>query len=503
MISATMLGKILGMLRDMLLAYYYGTGVEAQAYLVASRLPLNFFDFALGAMIGSAFIPTFNDVLKKQGKERGLKFANEFVNGVVYIAMILAAVGMMLAPILIRVTAGGLNSVSYALAVDLTRIMFPMMIFTAMAFAFVGILQSFGEFNVPAAISVVANLIMIVYLIFFSPTFGIQGLALAMVIGWFLQMFIQVPFLRKRGFVYKPILKFTCTELKTVGVIVGPILISTWVQPINVFVNTYLASGIDGGPAVVVLEYANKVFMIIAGVFILAVTNLVFPSLARFLATKEIKKFTELLTSGLRMVLFFMAPVTAGIIVFSQPVIRVIYQRGAFTSAEATMTAEALAFYTIGIVFFGFREMLNKAFYAYGDSKRPMKIAIIGITFNIVASIVLVRLWGTNGLAIAASISAVLMAVMLAYSFNRHIHKVFGKDEWVYSGKVVLNTVIMGLVIKGLYTWLLNTYSVEGVLWDIIRMVLCTLVGVIIYFATARVLKIEIPKLTLDRGEGA
>ena len=501
-ISATMLGKILGMVRDMMLAYYYGTGSEAVAFITASRLPLNFFDFALGAVIGSAFIPTFNEVLKLKGRDYGLRFANEFVNVILYIAMILATLGMGLAPFLVRLVAGGLTGETYELTVQLTRVMFPMLIFTAVAFAFVGILQSFGEFNVPAAISIISNLVMIVYFVTMNQRFGVEGLAVAMVIGWACQMLVQVPFLVKRGFRYSPVIRFTASELRSVAVIMGPILISTWVQPINVFVNTYLASHIEDGTAVAVLEYANKVYIIIAGVFVLAVTNLVFPSLARFLAADDMDHFSQLLSNALRMVIFFMIPVSVGVILFSEPIVRILYQRGATDASQGTQIAGALIFYTLGIVFYGFREILSKAYYAYGDSRTPMNIAIVGIAFNITLSIILVRTMGLNGLALAASLAALLMAFMMAWDFNRQKHRIIHGSDLIYTVKALVMALIMGVAVWASNEWMLRRLGEESLIMVIVSMTVSTVLGVVIYFAGARLVRLSMPKLVIDDGNG-
>lgn len=498
MISATMIGKVLGMVRDMLMSYYYGTGMEAKAFFAAARLPLNFFDFALGAAVSAAFIPTFNEVLKLKGKEKGLNFANEFINFVLYASLLLTAIGMSFAPFFTRLIAGGYDQATLALTVELTKLMFPMLIFTALAFTFVGILQSFGEFNVPAAISVVSNLVIILYLLVMNDEFGIKGMAVAMIIGWCLQMLVQVPFLWKKGLRFKPVIKFRSEELKKVGLVMVPILISTWVQPINVFVNTYLASGIGDGSAVPILEYANKLYIIIGGVIILAITNLIFPSLSKFLAVRDVEKFSALLKSALRMVMFFMTPITVGVMIFSEELIILLYGRGEFTQSDIHLTAMALFFYSTGIVFYGFREVLNRAYFAYGDSRTPMNYAIIGITFNILLSIILVQVLEINGLTIAASLAALFMAVLLLRDFNKNKAVIFDMDELIYMLKALGLSLVMGAVVWMTYDLLGNRFNTEAMMWMLINIVISTALGIVVYFTLAKVVGLHMPTLQID-----
>lgn len=502
MISATMLGKVLGLVRDMILANLFGTGTAYSAFVVASRLPLNFFDIALGAAVSSAFIPTFNEVIKTKGKDKGITFANEFINIVFYVALFLTAIGMAFTPFFVSIIGGNLAPETYTLAVELTRIMFPMLIFAALAFSFVGILQSFGEFNVPAAISVISNLVIILYIVLFNRRFGIQGLAVAMVVGWAMQMAVQLPFLYKKGMALKPVIHFHSKELKQVGIIMIPILISTWVQPINIWVNTRLAAGISAtsDAEVAVLDYANKLFIIIAGVIVLAITNLIFPSLSKYLATGDKKSYRKLLTSALQMVLFYMTPITIGVIVLSEPLVRLLYMRGEFGEEDVRLVAMALNFYGAGIVFYGFREVLNKAYYAIGDAKTPMNLAVVGIGVNIALSFILVKPYGANGLAAAASLAAFFLSSVLLWRFNKTKEAIAGGRELLYAVKALISALVMGMAVKVSYGYLAKMVTESGVFINAGAIGASVVIGVGLYFLLARLLGMKIPSLHIERG---
>ena len=206
MVIATMLAKVMGMVRDIFFAGNYGTGIEASAFLNASRIPLLFFDLTLGAAILSTFIPVFNRYLEKGDKKGAFDFSNSFINLVVIISTAFCIIGVIFAKNLADFIAPGMSVEARTLTSQLLMVLLPTTIFTSLAFAFVGILQSFDEFNIPAIISLVSNLAVIIYLLFLNKTYGIFGVAVAMLIGWSLQVFVQIPSLIKKGYRYRFIL---------------------------------------------------------------------------------------------------------------------------------------------------------------------------------------------------------------------------------------------------------------------------------------------------------
>lgn len=265
MAAATFLAKVCGLIRDMLIAAFFGTGMEADAYLTATKLPTTLFDLVIGGVISAAFIPIFNSVLKKESKKGALEFANRFIGMVLLITGLIAFFGIVFSDKLIWFMAPDFDFETHNLAMRLSSIMFPMIICTGLAFSFVGILQSFGEYNVPAIMSLVSNLAVILYFVLFGKKFGVYGLAFTMVIAWGLQALIQVPSLIKFQFKFRPSINLKDKNVKAAMRLAFPMLVSTWVQPLYTIVNTRLASGIERG--VSSLEYANRLYIVITGVF--------------------------------------------------------------------------------------------------------------------------------------------------------------------------------------------------------------------------------------------
>ena len=276
----TVISKFLGLFRDIVFAKYYGTGYVANAFFAAIRIPTQLVDIILSSAIVSTFVPIFNQVLQKDGKDKANKFANNFVNIVALISTAIAIIGIIFAPQIVKALAGGFDTQTFNLTVELIKITFPMIIFTAIAYSLVGFLQSYGQFNIPAMISAVSNLVIIIFLLLFREKFGIHGVAGCMLFAWLLQVLIQVPFAKKYGYPFILHIDFKDENIKRVFLLSIPILISTAVLPINNLVSTRLASGM-GDNAVSAMEYAYKLYVVISGVFTYAIGNIIFPEMSR------------------------------------------------------------------------------------------------------------------------------------------------------------------------------------------------------------------------------
>jgi murein biosynthesis integral membrane protein MurJ len=498
MIFATLAAKILGMVRDILLAGQYGTGMEAVAFLTASRIPLLFFDLGLGAAISSTFIPVFNQYLERGDKDAAVEFSNQFLNIIILVSSFITLIGIIFSRQWVNIIAAGLDEKTYALTVQLVQILFPMIIFTGIAYAFVGILQSFNEFNVPAAISLISNGIVIFYFLFLVKHFGIFGLALTMLFAWLAQVIVQIPFLIKKGYSYRPVISFTSEGIKRVSMLIIPILISTWVQPINAMVNIRLASYLNRGEAVAALDYANRTYIIVIGVFTYALGNVIFPSLSRMNAANNKEEFAKTLNTALRAVIYFIFPLMVGFIILRTAMVRFIYERGAFDSLSTQLTSTALLYYSLGMVGFGIQEIMNKAFYALHDASTPMKIGVAGITLNIVLSFILVQYMGIGGLALAASIAAITISITLAAFINKRVGGIINSLVFYDLGKIAAASLIMGVIAAATHRFAGSILGDNTLLKQILNLSLTGLVGMLVYAVLTLILGVKEAKIALD-----
>jgi len=494
----TLIAKALGLIRDIVFANFYGTGIEATAYFTAIKIPTQIVDLVLSSAIVSTFVPIFNDIMQKDGKEKANLFAGNFINVVTLIATLISVIGIIFAPQIVNLLAGGFDSQTAALTIQLIRITFPMIIFTAMAFSFVGILQSYGEYNVPAMISGISNLVVILFLLLFSNMTGIHGVAVCMVIAWLLQLVIQLPFAKKFGYKFNKNINFKDPNLKKVFILSVPILISTAVLPINNLVSTRLASGMEEG-AVAALEYAYKLYIVISGVFTYAIGNIIFPELSRASSDNKKEDFKEIIAKAIKLLVFILVPLTLGIIIYRQDIVSVMYERGEFTAISTMKTASALLYYTIGIIGAGIVEIMNKSFYAKQDTKTPLKVGVSIVVINAILSIMLGKTSLTfKGLALATSVTALLNAVILTYIANKKEKGLINKDLIFYILKVVVSAIIMFLTVTIINNVLKDFFNGTLIL-EIVRMVIGALLGVITYFVATMLFKVNEFKSILSK----
>ncbi len=466
MVAATLLAKICGMLRDILMANLYGTSTDAaMAFSAASRIPLLFFDIALGTAVTSAFIPVFNGYLARGEEKEAFDFANCFINLIIVITAVISALGIVFSAQAAALFAGGLQSSALALSSDLIKLLFPTIIFTGVAYCFVGVLQSYGEFLIPAIISLVSKSVLILYIAVFGDRFGIHGVALALLVAWACQCIIQIPSLIKMRYKYRPTLNFKNDGIKSVCKLALPIILSTWMQPINTMINIRLASSLNGGEAMTALDYANKLYIILVGVFTFTATNLIFPSLSRAGAGEDSDKFNSIISKAVRYVVFIIAPVMVGFLLLSTPIIRLFYERGEFNAQSTALTSTALFCYSFGMLGYGMQEMANKGFYALHDGKTPMKVAFAGIGVNIVLSVLLVAglKVGLGGLAISASVAANIIGFTLLYKLHRRTGGILTKDFGTFAVKILISVLAMGAVVLGVNRFTAHTDKIIAV----------------------------------------
>ncbi len=484
----TVISKFLGLFRDIVFAKYYGTGYVANAFFAAIRIPTQLVDIILSSAIVSTFVPIFNQVLQKDGKDKANKFANNFVNIVALISTAIAIIGIIFAPQIVKALAGGFDTQTFNLTVELIKITFPMIIFTAIAYSLVGFLQSYGQFNIPAMISAVSNLVIIIFLLLFREKFGIHGVAGCMLFAWLLQVLIQVPFAKKYGYPFGLHIDFKDENIKRVFLLSIPILISTAVLPINNLVSTRLASGM-GDNAVSAMEYAYKLYVVISGVFTYAIGNIIFPEMSRASADDNKEEYKEIINKAMRMMIYILIPLTIGITIFSKDIISVIYERGEFTAESTLVTSSILTFFSVGIIGSGIVEVMNKAFYAKQDTKSPLIAGIIMIIINVILCVTLSKFLDVKGLALATSITAIVNAITLMYMANRNV-KIITKELGTFIAKVVISALVMGVVV-----YLLNKYLQASSLINIFRMIIGAAMGVVTYYLMTYLLKANEIKL--------
>lgn len=486
-----LLAKVMGLLRETLVAGLYGQGMESDMINTATQIPLLFFDMVLGVAILSTFVPIFNKYIENYGKEKAMDFANNFSTIVGLVAIIAAIIGMLFAQPLVKIMVPGYADVPGKVeqTAALLRILFPSIVFTASAYIAVGILQSFGEFTIPSLISVVSNGVMILYLVLFGNKFGLTGVAISMFIAWALQLVVQIPHLIKFGFRYKFIFNVKDDGIKEAALIALPVLISSWVQPLCNVINMSFGSSLGDG-AVSALNWANKIYIIMVGVFAYAITNFIFPKLSRLSVGDKNDKFADMTRMSVGYIILIIGIVSALFLALAKPIISVVFEHGEFTAESSAITGTALFFYSFGMIGYAVCEVLNKSFYALSDGKTPMLTSIIGIAVNFAAAAFFIKVLklGVGGLALASAVSSTTIAVCLLFMINRRRKGVADFAFIINIVKILICTAAAFAAAKGIDVFAVRFGT--GTFITLIRLCVCSVPACIVYVLAAYALRV-------------
>ena len=496
MMLITLIGKLLGLYRDRLLAVHYGVGMQANAFYTASRIPRVFFDAVFASAIAACFIPVFSEYLIKKGKKEAFRFSGSFITIMAALCTVLSVLGIVFAQPLVQLFADGYDAQTAALAVSLTRIMFPTVLFTGVAFSFVGVLQSLGEFNIPALISTVSNCIIILYYLTLDEQFGVYGLAVAFLIGWLMQAVVQVPSLRKKGFRYYPGLDIRSEGMRKVFALMLPVMVSTWVQPINLTINSRFGSHLYNGAGVSAIENATNLYLIIAGVFVLSITNVIFPKLSRLTAGDQEGEFRQTLVTTMHSCLFFVIPMTAGLMVVSHPLVEFIYAGGEFGSFAVDITSQALFWVSLGMVGYAMQTILSRAYFARQEGRGPLLAGGAAIAVNLLLCMALTDTLKVEGLAMASAASSTVYALLLDLPLERRGQGFLTGSFLVELGKMLLATAFMAAAAWGVMN--VTGELLPGKLGLLACIGSAALAGVIVYFLAALVLGLSEAALVRD-----
>ena len=493
-----MTSRILGVVREQVLAAYFGAGNAMDAYNVAYRIPNLVRDlFAEGAMSG-AFVPTFTKHLTNQGRESAWRLGNLVINALIVITACLVVLGIVFAEPLVSVFASAYREVpgKLELTVFLTRLMLPFLTLVALAAAVMGMLNSLHRFFIPAlspAMFNVATIVCAIVLVPLMPDVGlpaITAIAIGSVVGGVAQLAVQWPVLRREGFRYQPILDWNDPGLRRVLVLMGPGTIGLAATQVNVFVNTVLATG-EGTGAVSWLNYAFRLMYLPIGLFGVSIATATLPRVSRHAATGDEPAARRTIADGLSLMLMLNVPATVGLMVLATPIVRVIFERAAFTPADTAATAAAVQFYALGLIGYSIVRIASPVFYALGQNRTPVMVSAATVLANAVLNIGLVRVMGYRGLALGTSIAALFNAIVLIFFLRRRLRGIEGGRVAGSLTRILAASAAMGATAIGvemaLSAWLPGT----GLLVQVVRLSIAIAASVGVLAAAAYLLRIR------------
>ena len=486
MMVLVLAAKISGLIRDVLIVRYMGATPDAQAFTLASQIPRNFLDVAFAAAISASFIPVFNSYLERKTKAEAFALANNFISCILIVSLAASVIGFLAAgPIaaLHLMAEGGPETAD--LMENLLRIKVFTIFTTSTAFAFIGVLQSLGGFYIPSVMSLIPNALVLVYLALFFHRFGVFGLATAFMIGNFLQLAIFIPPLRKRGFTFRPRFAPKDPGLVKIVRLTPMVLISAWLFPINNLINNLVMSN-HRPEAVVELNAATTLYLVVTGFFVLSVTNVLFPKLSRE-AAKDKSEFSGILSGAIQGVIFLLIPMAIGLWMLREPIFHFAYGGGELSAEAIYNAAYAKGFLAFGMLGFGLATILSRAFFAVMDGKTPMFVSLAAIALNVLILLLLIGHMdiGAPALASAASVTfaGVVMLIVMARKFP-----IISKKSFVNICKMIAAGIFMAVCLLGILQFM------DG-LPQILIIGTTTLLGVILYFTIGLALRINEAKL--------
>lgn len=459
---ATFSSRILGFIRDMVLARLFGATPAADAFFVAFRIPSLLRElFAEGSM-SSAFIPVFTEYRTLRSQRDAWELASAVFTTLLTIVTGITMLGILAAPWLVSILAPGFGTVpeKQALAVLLTRAMFPYLLFISLAAVAMGILNSLKAFAAPAFSPLFLNLFIIGCALWLSPLLSepILGVAIGVVAGGAAQFAMQLPSLKMRGLLFGWRFEPGHPGVRRIGRLMLPSLLGLSVTQINLTVSTILASFFAGGPTY--LFYGMRLIQFPLGIFGVALGTAILPTLSSQAARGALGELRGTLGFGLRMIFFIILPAMLGLILLRIPIVHLFFEHGSFTAQDTVATATVVLCYAVGLWAFGGVRIIAAAFYSLQDTKTPAIAAAVAVTANIGFSLLFMRELGAAGLALATALAGMVNGAILVAVLNRRL----GGVEWPAVGRSSLRVLLacVPLVVACLWVSGAEVWSRQG-----------------------------------------
>ncbi len=455
---ATLLSRILGFVRDIVIARMFGVYIYAQAFVIAFKIPNLLRDFVGEGAVNSALVPVFTEYKVKHSQKEFWELANVVLNLLLVVLMAITLLGMLFSPIIVRLIAPGFIASPEKLeaTVKLTRMLFPYILLISLAAYSMGLLNSLKHFVVPAFAPCLLNISLIVFAMLFGE--GIKGLALGVLVGGVLQLAIQIPVLYRKGFRLRLFHSFKHPAAGLIGKLMIPRILSTSIYQLNNFVDSIFGSlaWIVGEGGVAVLYFSYRLVLFPLGIFSNSLSQAILPAFSAQVLEADHTDLKHTLSWGLRATFFVMLPASAGFMVLAYPLVYTLFGGGRFDLNSVHLTSNALFFYSIGLFAYGGTKILQSCFFAMKDTKTPTKVSALALVSNIVLNALFMFPLKTGGLALATSLSGISSFVVLFFLLRKKLGGINESEIAASFLRILVASIGMGFV-----SWML--YSALGI----------------------------------------
>lgn len=479
----TLGSKLLGFIREMVMAGFFGTSYITDAYVMAQSIPTVIFSGVFGA-VAVAYMPIFSKEIEQRGRQAGNQFTSQVINVLVVASIISVFVGFVFSHPIVKIFASGFNGETAELTAYFLKVTFAYVLFTSVA----GILESFLQYKnvfLPQIFAGYIQNIVVIATFAVSFYFSFYLLVYGLFIAYIIRLALILILAKNAGFKYSVELSWSKTIKKIVTMSL-PIFIGSSVGQINLFVDKTLASRLEVG-SVAALNYANLIISLITGLTVTILTTVIYPKMAQASATNNKDRLNDILGTGINLILMITIPFTLGTIAFNDEIIHLIYERGAFDSRAASLTSSALLFFALGMVFVSINTLIVQTYYLKYDTKTPLGIGIGAVSINIVLNLILVNPMHHNGLALATSISYTFNTVLLYLS----MHKKHPEIIILKSKRKLLAMVLSAILSVGsaVIFYKFATYFAGGI--ETILLIISIMIAGIVYLLLLIAFKFE------------
>jgi putative peptidoglycan lipid II flippase len=492
--AATMLSRVLGLVREQLFAALLGASAFADAFVVAFRIPNLLRDLFAEGALSAAFVPTFTDTLKNQGRDRAVRLANLVIGAILVVVGSLTLLGILLAPWIVDAMAPGFDAVEGKRDITIlcTRIMFPFLPLVSLAAVTMGQLNAQERFGPPAFASALFNVVAIVggAFLFWAGAREEQaviGWSIFTLLGGAAQLLVQIPAARELGHRFRWVIDFADPGLRRIARLMGPATVGLAATQVNLFVNTIFASRVEGAPAW--LSYAFRLMQLPIGVFGVAVATIATAGLARRAAERDLEGMRATLGQGLRLVAFLTVPSMVGLVALRDPIVRLLFEHGRFRPEDTVATAWATLGYAVGLYAYAGVKVVAPAFYALDRAKVPLYASVTAVAANILANVLLFPMLSYKGLALGTSIAATLNFGVLVLAFRRGFGLRLGATA-AHFLRVFLAAIPCALVAAAVAGVVESALGVEAIASRIAAVGLALAAGGLVYVLACKILRV-------------
>jgi len=441
----TVLSKVFGLARDMVLSYYYGTSSISDVYLIALTIPMVIFAI-VGTAISIGFIPMYTNIVKISGEAKADKFTSNLINSVILLSTLVIIISYGFAKEIVSIFAFGFTGEILSLAIFYTRIAFLSVYFTGLVYIFIGYLQIKENYVIPALIGIPMNIVFIISIVLSVKVNSIL-LPVGIVLAYLAQFLFLLPSVKINKFSYSLSLDVKNENIVRMVKLAVPVMIGVSVNQLSTLVDRTLASSISVG-GISALNYANRVNVLVQGVIVASIATAIFPCISDMALEKNYTRLKKTIRTSILAANILIVPATIGTLIFAEPIVTLLYGRGAFDQEAIKLTSISLICYSIGMVAFGLREILSRFFFAIEDTKTPMINSSIGMIINIILNVILSHFIGIPGLALATSISGMIIALFMIKTLKDKIGSFGIKQISISFMKILFASFGMGGLAK-------------------------------------------------------